>query len=162
MDAPCSLYRGSIIRKEEQMNHLYESMFIVNPDLGEEEQEKISDRLNATIEKNKGLIIRKDDLGIKSLAYKINKKPRGHYFLLYIEGPGTMVPEIERFLRIDENIMRSVVIKLEPGVKREDLEPKEEPEADSAPEPVAESPAEAPEELPAEPAEQTPQEEVTE
>ena len=123
------------------MHHFYESMFIVNPDLSEEEQGKISDRLKNTIEKNNGAIIRKDDLGVKVLAYKINKKPRGHYFLLYFEGPGTMVPEIERFLRIDENIMRSVVIKLEPGVKREDLEPKVE--------------------LTVEPTEATPHEEVT-
>lgn len=120
--------------------NLYELMFIQNPDLGEEDQGKLFTRFKNTIDKNGGEIIRIDDMGIRGLAYKIQKKPRGHYFLSYLEGPGSMIPEIERFLRIDENIMRFVVVKLDKHTNRADLEPKteepktEEPKTETVPE----------------------------
>lgn len=117
--------------------NLYEIMFIQNPDLGEEDQGKLLTRFNATISKYGGEVVRLDDQGIKSLAYRIEKHPRGRYFLGYIEGPGSMIPEIERFLRLDENIIRFVVIKLDRHVTKEDLIPKAAAEAPAA-EPVAE------------------------
>lgn len=113
--------------------NLYEIMFIVNPDIGEDEREKLISRLKNTISKNKGDIIRLDDMGIKSLAYKIQKKFRGHYFLIYLEGPGAMVSEVERFFKLDENIVRFVIVKLEKGVTRQDLEPKVEPQPEPVP-----------------------------
>ncbi|HOO44976.1 MAG TPA: 30S ribosomal protein S6 [Deltaproteobacteria bacterium] len=114
--------------------NFYEMMFIQNPDLGEEDQEKLLTRLKNTIGKNGGGIIRIDDMGIRGLAYKIQKKPRGHYFLTYLEGPGSMIPEIERFLRIDENILRFVIVKLDRHTSRQDLEPKAEEKTGSVPE----------------------------
>lgn len=113
--------------------NLYEIMFILNPDMGEEEREKLISRLKGTISKNKGDIVRFDDLGFKGFTYKIEKKSRGQYFLVYIDGPGAMVAEIERFLRIDENVIRFVVVKLEKHVTREDLEPKAEPQEETSP-----------------------------
>ncbi len=73
-------------------------------------------------------------MGIKTMAYKIEKKSKGHYFLSYLEGPGKMLSEIERTLRIDENVLRFIIIKLGEHVKREDLE-----KAVVAPAPVAEA-----------------------
>ncbi|HNQ85425.1 MAG TPA: 30S ribosomal protein S6 [Deltaproteobacteria bacterium] len=113
--------------------NLYEIMFILNPDMGEEEREKLLTRLKGTISKNKGEIIRFDDLGFKGFTYKIKKKSRGQYFLVYLDGPGAMVAEIERFLRIDENVIRFVVVKLDKHVTREDLEPKAEVEPETTP-----------------------------
>ena len=84
-----------------------------------------------TISKNKGEIIRFDDLGFKGFTYKIKKKSRGQYFLVYLDGPGAMVAEIERFLRIDENVIRFVVVKLDKHVTREALEPKAEAEPET-------------------------------
>lgn len=117
--------------------NLYEIMFILSPDIGEDEREKITTRLKSTISKNKGDIIRFDDMGFKSLTYKIKKKSRGQYYLINLEGPGSMIAEIERFLRIDENVIRFVVVKLDKHVTRQDLEPKAEPqpEAETAPAP---------------------------
>ena len=107
------------------MNY-YEIMFILNPDLGEVESEKTLSRYKAVIEKNKGSIIRIDDMGLKTMAYKISRKSKGRYFLCYLEGPSEMTFEVERFLKIDENILRFVIIRLEEGTKREDLERKVE------------------------------------
>ncbi|HPJ94599.1 MAG TPA: 30S ribosomal protein S6 [Deltaproteobacteria bacterium] len=113
--------------------NLYEIMFILNPDMGDDEREKMITRLKGTISKNKGDVIRFDDLGFKTLTYKIKKKSRGQYFLMYLDGPGSMVAEIERFLRIDENVIRFVVVKLDKHVTRESLEPKAEPQPEEAP-----------------------------
>lgn len=118
--------------------NLYEIMFIQNPDIGEEDQGKLLTRLTSTISKYGGDVIRIDDQGIKSLAYKIEKQHRGRYFLGYLEGPGSMIPEIERFLRIDENIMRFVIIKLDRHITREDLSPKVAVEAEPVAEPKEE------------------------
>jgi small subunit ribosomal protein S6 len=130
---------GLQIHKEDFMN-LYEIMFVLNPDIGEDEREKVTTRLKNTISKNKGDIIRFDDMGFKSLTYKIKKKSRGLFFLINLEGPGSMVAEIERFLRLDENVIRFVVVKLDKHVTRQDLEPKVEPlpEASPAPAPAPE------------------------
>ncbi|HNY64507.1 MAG TPA: 30S ribosomal protein S6 [Deltaproteobacteria bacterium] len=108
--------------------NLYEIMFIQNPDIGEEEQQKLITRVTSTVAKNGGEVVRLDDQGIRSMAYKIEKHSRGRYFLGYLEGPGSMIPEIERNLRIDENVMRFVIIKLDRHVTREDLLPKPAPE----------------------------------
>lgn len=113
--------------------NLYEIMFILTPDIGEDEREKLIGRLKGTITKNKGDIIRFDDMGFKTLTYKIKKKSRGQYFLINLEGPGAMVAEIERFLRIDENVIRFVVVKLDKHVTRQDLEPKAETQPETAP-----------------------------
>jgi len=129
--------------------NLYEMMFIINPEIGEEDREKLLTRIKATIEKYGGEIIKTEDMGLKTMSYKIMNKSRGHYMLSYLEGPGTMVSEIERILRIDENILRFVVIKLDKKTSRQDLEPKEEP--------VAETPKET-----AEPAAEPVKEEVAE
>lgn len=128
--------------------NLYEIMYIQNPDIGEEEQQKLLTRFESAISKNGGEMIAMHDQGIRSLAYKIEKHYRGRYFLAHAEGPGSMIPEIERALRIDENVMRFVVIKLDRHVTREDLIPKA---VTAEPEPAAEAPQEAaPQEAPAE------------
>jgi len=100
----------------------YEIMMIISPDLGADEFEKVTARFTGNVTKNLGEVIRIDDLGIKTMAYKIQKRSRGHYLLAYIGGPGTMLSEIERTLKIDENIVRFIIIKLPEDVQREDLE----------------------------------------
>jgi small subunit ribosomal protein S6 len=111
---------------------LYEIMFIQNPDLGEEDHEKLFTRFKSTVSKNGGEIINTEDQGMRSLAFKIQKRSRGRYFLVHLEGPGSMVSELERFMRLDENILRFVTIKLDSHVTREDLMPKAAPEVEPA------------------------------
>ncbi len=112
----------------------YELMKIVNPELREDAVEKVITRFKNNVKKNDGEIIRIEDMGIKTMAYKIEKNSKGHYFLSYLEGPGKMLSELERTLRIDENVLRFMIIKLDDHVKREDLE-----KAVVAPAPAAEA-----------------------
>ncbi len=112
---------------------LYELMFILNPDLGDEERERFLSRFQALIEKNKGEVLKIEDRGIRTLTYKIQKKSKGRYFLTYLEGPGTMISEIERNLRIDENVMRFVIINLdEQQITRDDICQVEQPVTEEA------------------------------
>ena len=111
---------------------LYEIMFIQNPDLGEEDQEKLLTRFNGTVSKYGGEIINTEDQGVRTLAFQIQKRSRGRYFLIYLQGPGSMIPELERVMRFDENILRFVIIKLESHITREDLMPKPAVEAEPA------------------------------
>lgn len=130
--------------------NLYEIMFIQNPDIGEEEQQKLLSRVTTAVTKNGGEVIRLDDQGIRSMAYKIEKHSRGRYFLGYLDGPGSMVSEIERNLRIDENVMRFVLIRLDRHVTREELMPKQAAEPEVQPEPeVKPEPEAQPESQPA-------------
>lgn len=122
--------------------NLYEVMFILDADIGEEEREKALARFRSTVSKNNGDVIRLDDMGVRTLAYKINRKSRGQYFLVYLEGPGSMVAEIERILRIDENVMRFVVVRQEEHVTRADIErTASEPEEKAGEEPAQSAPA---------------------
>jgi small subunit ribosomal protein S6 len=114
---------------------LYEIMFLINPDIGDDENVKIISRLKNTLGKFKGDLIRLDDMGLRSLSYKIEKKSRGHYFLAYVEGPGSLVAELERIFRLDENILRFVIVRLGKNVSRQDLEPKAEEQPEAAPAP---------------------------
>jgi len=108
----------------------YELMFIVDPDVSDDALEKVITKFKDVITKNGGDVLKVDDHGIKSLAYKINKKPQGHYFLCLFNGPGGFIVELERNLRIDENIMRFVVTRLEEVVDKDDI--KEEVEVEDA------------------------------
>ncbi len=113
---------------------IYEIMFILDPEMGQEAKEKFSKRLDKVITKGDGSIINMEDQGMKALAYKINKKGRGNYFLGYFEAPGALISELERILRIDENVMRFIIVKQDDKATRADFEKKA---------PVVEEPAEA-------------------
>lgn len=92
------------------MRH-YETMFIVKPTLTPEEiVEKINFYKDAII-KNGGEICATQDMGMRNLAYEINKNKRGYYFVAYFKSEPSLVLELERLYRINEDILRFIVIK---------------------------------------------------
>ena len=91
----------------------YDTMFIIKPTLTEEEIQAQIDAVASTIEKNGGEIIAKDDMGARELAYEIQKHKRGHYCVFYFKAPTDSIVEIERNYRINENIIRFIVVKYE-------------------------------------------------
>ncbi len=94
------------------MRH-YETMFIVKPTLTPEEiVEKINFYKEAII-KNGGEICATQDMGMRNLAYEINKNKRGYYFVVYFKSAPSLVIELERLYRINEDILRFIVIKYE-------------------------------------------------
>lgn len=94
----------------ESMRH-YETMFIIKPTLVEEEiQAKIQFYKDA-ITKNGGAIKTCLDMGMRNLAYEIKKNKRGYYFVIYFTAEPSLVLELERLYRINEDILRFIVIK---------------------------------------------------
>ncbi|PIE68506.1 MAG: 30S ribosomal protein S6 [Deltaproteobacteria bacterium] len=91
----------------------YETIFIINPDVGEEVREKILDRVKENIEQFKGVLLEPEDWGSRKLAYEIRKKTRGHYYRFDYCGNGDMVDEIERNFRIDDNVLKFLTIVLD-------------------------------------------------
>jgi small subunit ribosomal protein S6 len=100
----------------------YDLIFIVQPDLSEDETKAVADRYLQIITAQKGVIIKTEDWGKRRLAYDIKKQSRGNYFLVDFYGPGVMIKEIERNLKIDDNILKFLTVKTRDSFDPETLE----------------------------------------
>ncbi len=89
----------------------YETVYILKPDLTDEMIKKVSDRLQEIITKNEGQFEVIRDLGRKALAYRIAKYFKGHYFMLHFHGTGKTVSELEKNLRIMEDVIRFLTVQ---------------------------------------------------
>jgi small subunit ribosomal protein S6 len=95
------------------MSRMYETIYIVKPDLADEENKALTTRINEVIETMNGEVRKLEDWGIRKLAYPINKLARGRYMYLRSDGDATLIAELERRLRIDERVIRYQTVKLE-------------------------------------------------
>jgi small subunit ribosomal protein S6 len=100
----------------------YELIFIVQPELSEEEVKAITDRYLQIITAQKGTIIKTEDWGKRRLAYDIKKQSKGNYILVDFYGQGSMIQEIERNLKIDDNILKFITVKTRDPFNPESLE----------------------------------------
>ena len=91
----------------------YETIYIVKPDLAEEELKALTDKVQDVIAGNGGDLKRLEDWGVRKLAYAIKKSPRGRYVYLRYDGIDTLVAELERRLRLDDRILRYLTVKIE-------------------------------------------------
>ncbi|NPA81563.1 MAG: 30S ribosomal protein S6 [Epsilonproteobacteria bacterium] len=94
------------------MRH-YELLIVLRPTLTEEEVKAKVDFVKEVIEKNGGEIASLQDFGMRKLAYEIDKHQRGHYFVFYYKAPPSAIAEIERIVRITEEIIRFLTVKYE-------------------------------------------------
>lgn len=92
----------------------YEIMFIIKPDLEEKAVKDTVKRLEKTLTDNKATITLSKELGQKEFAYEIKKFKSGYYFLYNIEAKDdAAIKEFDRVSRIDENVVRHLVINLD-------------------------------------------------
>ena len=91
---------------------LYESVVIGRQDLTPIQFETLMDKFISVIQSFKGEIKKRESWGLRNLAYKINKNRKGHYILLNIESPPDAILEYERLMRLDEDIIRFLTIKI--------------------------------------------------
>tara|TARA_B100001027_G_C16188511_1_gene294894 strand:- start:320 stop:703 length:384 start_codon:yes stop_codon:yes gene_type:complete len=91
---------------------LYESVIIGRQDLTSSQFDTLSEKFIEVIQSFKGEIKKRENWGIRNLAYKINKNRKGHYILLNIDGPPEAIQEYERLMRLDEDIIRFLTIKI--------------------------------------------------
>jgi small subunit ribosomal protein S6 len=92
---------------------LYESTFIARQDLSKQDVTKLAENFSAIIEQGGGKVIKNEYWGLKSLAYKINKSRRGHYNMLGIDASAEALKEMERNMRINENIVRVLTVRVD-------------------------------------------------
>jgi small subunit ribosomal protein S6 len=96
--------------------HEYETMIVIRPDLDDAVTSGIVEKLEAVITEKSGTILIRDDWGKRKLNYPIAKNQKGHYVLLnYLVKPAE-VAELERKIRIDDNVVRFLTIKIAEAV----------------------------------------------
>ena len=92
---------------------MYETIIIVQPDLGDEELKGLSAKVQEVIAAMKGEFQRLEDWGVRKLAYPINKVTRGRYYYLRFDGDAPLIAELERRLRLDDKVVRYQSVKIE-------------------------------------------------
>jgi small subunit ribosomal protein S6 len=95
------------------MRH-YEATVVLDPTLGDDGFAKQMDRIVGNIEKQGGSMLTDDRWGLRNLAYSIKKQDQGYYAVLEWEGPGAAIAELDRLLRLDENVLRHLVVHMDP------------------------------------------------
>ena len=96
----------------EKVVNSYETLFIVNPTLSEDDIKATVDKFTALVAEN-GTVGEIDEWGKRRLAYPIDDITEGYYVLVNFTSESAFPAEIERRYNIDENIMRGIVIRLE-------------------------------------------------
>jgi small subunit ribosomal protein S6 len=91
----------------------YESVVITRPELTESQVENLTSELVAIITTENGKVQSTENWGLRNLAYKINKNKKGHYFLINIDCDPSAIFEYERQMRINEDIIRFLTIKID-------------------------------------------------
>lgn len=91
----------------------YETVFIARQDLSDAQVKEITDAAEKIIKDGKGKVTKTENWGLRTLAYRINKNRKGHYVLIESDSPAPPVIELERTLRLNENILRYMTIKLD-------------------------------------------------
>ena len=90
----------------------YESVFIARPDITSVQVEAISDSFKTIVAEHGGSATKDEYWGLRSLAYRIKKNRKGHYVMLNLDAPASAISELERNMRLNEDIIRFMTIKV--------------------------------------------------
>jgi small subunit ribosomal protein S6 len=135
------------------MNRTYELMFIVRPDMTDEDLDKLISTLGSAVTSSDGTVKSVEKMGKRRLAYTVRKFHEGVYILLTVEGGGAVMHELERRLRVTEPVIKFLTVRIDEEQKRLDKikairDSRKKVSAQPAA-PAAEEPAAAPAETPA-------------
>lgn len=100
------------------MNRTYELMFIVRPDMTEEDQDKLISNLESAVTSSGGQMKNVEKMGKRRLAYTVRKFNDGLYILITFEGGGGLVHELERRLRVNEPVIKFISVRIDEEQKR--------------------------------------------
>jgi small subunit ribosomal protein S6 len=137
---------------------IYEELFIVRPDASEEEIDAVIGQLENAVTTQGGAVDKTDKWGVRKLAYRVQKRTEGYYVLMQFSAPAEAVKEVERRLRVSDDVLKYLTVRideklkwLEKRKKAREKRAARKPQA-AAPSPVpAGPPAEAPPPVPGEP-----------
>jgi len=91
----------------------YENVFIARQEISAAQVDALADQFNTILSENGGAVKKKEYWGLRSLAFRIKKNRKGHYVLLNIDAPPAAVHELERQMRINEDILRFLTIRVD-------------------------------------------------
>jgi small subunit ribosomal protein S6 len=133
---------------------IYEELFIVRPDITEEEVDPIIDQVRSTVTTGGGTIDKVDKWGVRKLAYRLGKRNEGYYVLVQFSSAPNTVKEIERRLRVNDAVLKFITVRIDEKLKKIEKRKKDrEKRAARKPQVAAPPPGKA---MPSEPAASTP------
>jgi small subunit ribosomal protein S6 len=92
---------------------LYEHMLIARQDISAQQVDALATHLKTIVESEGGKVEKQEYWGLRSLAYRIKKNRKGHYVLLNINAPSKAVVELERQIKINEDVLRYITVRVE-------------------------------------------------
>jgi small subunit ribosomal protein S6 len=134
------------------MNRTYELMFIVRPDMTDEDLDKLISTLQSVVPASGGSVQKVEKMGKRRLAYTVRRFHDGIYVLMVIEGGGPAIHELERRLRVTEPVIKFLTVRVDEEQKRLDKIKKlrdSKKKASAQPAPTEEAAAATPTEAPA-------------
>ena len=90
----------------------YESVYIARPDISTSQVEALTRQFSEIVEAKGGKVTKNEYWGLKTLAYRIKKNRKGHYSLLNLDAPGGALDELERTMRLSEDVLRYLTVKV--------------------------------------------------
>ena len=98
----------------------YEVVFIIEPTMEDDEATKLTDTLKQIVTDQGGVVTKTESLGRRPLAYEILHKTEGNFVLLEIEGSGRELAELERRMRVNDQILRYMTVRVDEMRRRAD------------------------------------------
>src|ERR1700761_9129669 len=92
---------------------LYEHLLIARQDISAQQVDALATHLKTIVEGEGGKVEKQEYWGLRGLAYRLKKNRKGHYVLLNINAPGNAIQELERQLKINEDVLRFMSVKVE-------------------------------------------------
>lgn len=102
------------------MNRTYELMFIVRPDMTDEDLDKLISTLQSVVPTSGGNVVKVEKMGKRRLAYTVRRFHDGIYVLMVVEGGGAVIHELERRLRVTEPVIKFLTVRVDEEQKRLD------------------------------------------
>ena len=91
----------------------YETVFIARQEISAAQVDALSDQFTAVLSENGGSVKKKEYWGLKGLSFRIKKNRKGHYILLNIDAPPAALHEMERQMRINEDVLRFLTVRVD-------------------------------------------------
>jgi small subunit ribosomal protein S6 len=92
---------------------LYEHVLIARPDISPQQVDALIEDITRTVAEQGGKVGKNEYWGLRNLAYRVRKNRKGHYVMLNLDAPSVAVTELERRLRINEDVLRYITIRVE-------------------------------------------------